>query len=345
MVKRAAFLTDAPTVRAAGPLILVAVVGVLLMSLKERNALTKPAAAPAARTTPAPDAVPAEEAEPLVELAKRGASVRGQRRALRAFLREHDVGRASTATVLRHTRDGIMLWPGRKSSSSRLGGTALLPRGVPWPENGSGKPFSFIGAFDLGDLPHVEPLPDRGTLAFYWDFHWIDEPGDMDFVAATRVYFLEPGAAADHPEPPREAYPFDEIPLRGTRTAVAGDPFLVAEAIEGRPDDGKVLAAMNALMQAGFFTHRLLGAPNEIQGPVLDGMPFFFDPKRKYLTDESRERFTPAEREHGEWVLLAQIEEGAGLVIADGGILHFVILRSDLEARRFDRVIGMMESH
>lgn len=44
-------------------------------------------------------------------------------------------------------------------------------------------------------------------------------------------------------------------------------------------------------------------------------------------------------------MLLAQINEDDDLVIADGGVLHFVILRRDLEQGRFDRVVGMMESH
>ena len=102
---------------------------------------------------------------------------------------------------------------------------------------------------------------------------------------------------------------------------------------------------MNALSEAGLYPHHLLGAPIEIQGPVLDGMRSYFDPSFGYLLPESRDRFTAQEREGGDWVLLAQINEDDGLAIADGGALHFVILRSDLEAGRFDRVIGIMESH
>ena len=74
-------------------------------------------------------------------------------------------------------------------------------------------------------------------------------------------------------------------------------------------------------------------------------MRSLFDPKHQYLTEQSRSRFTAAERNSGDWLLLAQIDEDDGLVIADGGVLHFVMLRSDLAARRFDRVIGVMESH
>ena len=62
-------------------------------------------------------------------------------------------------------------------------------------------------------------------------------------------------------------------------------------------------------------------------------------------SDASRDRFSEAERDPGAWVLLAQIEEERDFVIADGGVLYFAIPRSDLRARRFDRVIATMQSH
>jgi hypothetical protein len=44
-------------------------------------------------------------------------------------------------------------------------------------------------------------------------------------------------------------------------------------------------------------------------------------------------------------VLLAQIEDPEDFTVADAGVRYFVMLRKDLEARRVDRVIGMMDSH
>ena len=327
-------------------LLWVAAIALVALAMQNRGRTPRPpvpaAAAPVAKSA---EPVPVEKAEPLADLARRGASPAKQRRALRRFLRSSGVGRASIASVLRHTRDGISLWPGGADATSRIGGTPVLPRGEQWPTSASGNPFTFVAAFDLGDLPQLDPLPREGTLALYWNFGWMDEGGgDMDYVASTRAYLVEPGEET-HPAAPRQSAPIAAQPLRGTRAALAGDPFLVADEVEGHGDRERLSAAMDALMEAGLYTHRLLGAPNEIQGPVLRDMRFYFDPKRGYLSGASRERFTPAEREHGDWVLLAQLEETEDFVIADGGVLHFVILRSDLEAGRFDRVVGMMESH
>ena len=290
---------------------------------------------------------PAADAQRLVALAERGAPATEQRAALRRYLSARRISAPTIATVLRHTRDGIALRPGASGDGARLGGQPVLPAGEPWPRSAKGKPFTLIAVFDFSRLPHLEPLPQQGTLALYWNLNWFEEPGDgeMDFVAATRAYYVPPGGATDHPSAPAESYPFGPISLDGTVTPIAGDPNLVAEEIKGRRDANALYKAMDDVMTAGLYPHHLLGAPIEVQGPVLAGMPAYFDPKFKYLAPESRERFTAAERESGDWMLLAQISEDEGLTIADGGELYFVILRSDLAARRFDRVVGIMDSH
>lgn len=292
---------------------------------------------------------PAADVRAMLDLASRGASGSEQRDELQRYLTGHGVSRETIAAVLRHTRDGIALRPGPRSARSRLGGQPVLPAGEPWPTAETGHPFSFVVAFDFADVPHLDPLPREGTLALYWNFHWNevpqDSPGRMDYVAATRAYFFPPGARVAHPDPPGESYPMDLEPLRGVAMPIPGEPNRVAEEIGDSPDRRALFDAMNELAGAGLYPHHLLGAPIEIQGPVLDGMSTLFDPEREFLTERSRARFTAAERNSDDWVLLAQINEDAGLVIADGGVLHFVILRSDLEAQRFDRVIGVMESH
>lgn len=290
---------------------------------------------------------PREDVQRVLDLAEDGASVAKQRRALRSYLAGRGISRGTMAAVLRHTRDGIALHAGPRDARSRIGGRPVLPAGEPWPTS-SGGPFKFIGAFDLAELPHLKPLPAKGTLALYWNVaHWFEDegPGKMDFVAATRAYYLPPGARVTRPVAPEESYPLDVTPLRGIAMPIAGDPNLVFDEIEGRADADGAIEAMNDLSHAGLYPNHLLGAPIEIQGPVLEGMRSFFDPKFGYLSEQSRARFTRAEREAGDWILLAQINEEHGLTISDGGTIHFVILRRDLEARRFDRVVGIMESH
>lgn len=297
------------------------------------------------RSTPEPDA----DVQALLDLASRGASGSEQRARLRRYLAGRGVSRTTIAAVLRHTRDGIALRPGPRGARTRLGGQPVLPPGEPWPTAETGHPFTFLVAVDFAELPRMDPLPREGTLALYWNFNWFeaahDRPGKMDFVAATRAYFSRPGDPVANPDPPSGSDPIDLVPLRGIAMPIAGEPDHVDREAGDGPDRRALFDAMNELARARVYPHHLLGAPIEIQSLVLEGMPALFDPKQGYLTEQSRARFTAAERESKDWLLLAQVNEDDGLIIADGGVLHFVMLRSDLRARRFDRVVGVMESH
>jgi uncharacterized protein YwqG len=69
-------------------------------------------------------------------------------------------------------------------------------------------------------------------------------------------------------------------------------------------------------------------------------------PRRdEHWSQPCRSSFTTAEQSGDGWLLLAQINEDHGLVIGDGGALYFVMPEADLHARRFDRVMGIMECH
>ena len=301
---------------------------------------------------PPPTAKPTATAQELAAtrlavLADGGASLDQQRAELRTYLQTSGVSREAIDTVLRHTRDGIALRPGTDGARTRLGGPPVLPAGRRWPTAADGDKFTFVGALDFAELPHMDPLPADGTLALYWNRKWGGKgEGKKDFVAATRAFYLKPGDSASEPKAPAKTVPITYKPLRGAVMPIAGDPGLVAEELRGHPDLGKLTKAMNELKGRGLYPQHVLGAPIEVQGPVLKGMPGFFNPTLGYLSEASRERFTPAERDAGEWVLLAQIEEQDDFVIAPGGgVLYFVILKQDLEAQRFDRVIGIMDSH
>jgi hypothetical protein len=312
--------------------------------MPEPVATAKPRAAVEQRTVPAAQQ---RQAKALVELAEDGAPLRRQRAGLREYLRDSGVSASSIRTVLEHTKDGLALWPGKDGARTRLGGDPVLPAGAAWPGDPTGLPFRFVGAVDFAELPHMEPLPRAGTLALFWAFNWGEGGGaKMDYVAATRAYFIPPGTPTSSPTAPAATFPVTYKPLRATRVPIAGDPNLVADELEGSADAERVFAAMNEVRGRGIYPHHLLGTPIEVQGPVLAGMPAFFDPKHDNVSAASRERYSAAERKSAdEWTLLAQIEGQDDLVIADGGALYFVIPRKDLEARRFDRVIGIMDSH
>jgi hypothetical protein len=162
------------------------------------------------------------------------------------------------------------------------------------------------------------------------------ESGGASQEAATRTFF-PPGAATSEPDAPEKSYPLDLKPLRGTRMPIAGDPNLVADEIGERPDFERTTAALNELTRQGLYPHHVLGAPIEVQGPVLEEMPSYFDPKLRYLSDESRERFTPAERASGDWRLLAQIDTDETVMFGDAGSLYLVILEQERNPRGWSR--------
>jgi Domain of unknown function (DUF1963) len=92
------------------------------------------------------------------------------------------------------------------------------------------------------------------------------------------------------------------------------------------------------------YRHQVLGSSRDIQGPVLDEIPYWFDHTRP----ETHALYGDDERTGNGWILLAQIDEDRdvpGLIIGDGGSLYFVMPEADLRARRFDRVMGIMQCH
>ena len=283
-------------------------------------------------------------ADQLVSLAVANAPLVDQRQALTRALRERGVGPATVAHLMEYVRDGIVLRRADDEGRSRIGGHGLLPAGEKWPHDPNGNPLTFIAAIDLAELPPVEPLPADGTLLFYWDFVFY-ELAEIDFVAATRVYWTPAGHMLREDRPPGDAAvrELETLSVRGVAMPVAGEPRKVDRKIAGAPDRQALLDAMNDLAPT-LYGHQLLGSSRDIQGPVLDEIPYWFEATRP----ETRALFGDEERTGDGWILLAQIEEDLNvpsLVIGDGGNLYFVMPEADLRARRFDRVMGIMQCH
>jgi uncharacterized protein YwqG len=281
-----------------------------------------------------PERPPADALE-LLELARSDAPLERQREALGQMLAARGVSAAGVEAVLARARDGItLLEEGDGASPSRLGGEALLPAGAEWPVDPDGRPMTFIGVFDLGELPHLDPLPERGKLVVYWDheFHELDH---MDFHAATRVFYAEDGKLGGAEErAPTTA--FGPVPLTGVRMPIVGEWELTNPPAE---DDEHLDEAVDALEHV--YRHQLLGSSRDIQAPVLHEIPYWFEQG----FPATRELFSEPERRGEGWTLLAQIEETGGLGFGDAGALYLVIPDADLRARRFDRVLGIMQCH
>ncbi len=272
------------------------------------------------------------EAQALIDLAREGAPLERQREALGEFLRASGVSAAGADAVLARTRDGVGLFPG--NGKSRLGGEPLLPPGEGWPHAPDGRHLDFIAALDFGDLPDLDPLPASGLLLVYWDteFHELER---MDFVAATRVFFLPDGGAvaADRP---KDVEPLEAVSVEGFLMPLNGE----ADRVDAPDADEDVLyEAADELVQARPY-HQLLGSSNDIQGPVLEEVSYWFEQG----FPETRERYDEAERRGEGWILLAQFSEFSDVVFGDAGALYLIMPEADLRAARFDRVMGIMQN-
>jgi hypothetical protein len=283
-------------------------------------------------------------AEGLLSLASSGAPLDEQRLALATALAERGVGADTVARLMERTRDGIVLHGTDERRRSRIGGDGLLPVGEQWPLDVNGSPFTFLAAVDLAEVPSMAPLPDSGTLLIYWDFLFVGAGVVLvDFVATTRVYWVPCGDEMRELPQPGAEWELDELSLAGVAMPVAGEQQKVDLAIGDAPDREALFDAMNELAPV-LYRHQLLGASRDLQGPVLDSIPYWLEQS----LPETRALYSPRERTGAGWILLAQIEEDPGvpnLGIGDAGILYFVMPELDLLARRFDRVMGIMQCH
>jgi Domain of unknown function (DUF1963) len=280
----------------------------------------------------------------LRELAESGASLRRQRRALRAALHQRGVGEYASAVVLRHVRDGVALVAAAAPVRSRLGGPGRLPVGTPWPvlSEGSGWCLPLLAELALAELPDLEPLPSDGTLLIFQETEtWSGEHGPLH---GTRVYYVpESGELHDPPPPGDLLFPLGQKALRGVAVPVPGESELVVNALEFVDDRERTIEAMNELTESWWAEHWLLGASNDVQGPSRLEVSHVLES----ASTETRARFAPEELAGQGWTLLAQINEDADadLFIGDGGSFYLYILEQDLRRRRFDRVVGVTQSH
>ena len=252
----------------------------------------------------------------LLGAALAGADLKVQRELMAEGLRAYGVSRSGVRTLMGHVRDGVVLFErGDETRRSRIGGPGQLPPGIDWPLDPDGQPLTFISTIDFEEHPKLAPLPDHGVLLVFWSdnyFEWERE----DFGTATRVFWVPPRVAPVDAPTPAGAEEYDAVPLTGVSMPVLG----TWQNIKLRSRDYDALNdAFEELDE--IYDHQLLGASRDHQNPVLES---------RELTGEGR-------------MLLAQLESTDDLVFGDVGALFLVIREADLDARRFDRVVGIMQ--
>lgn len=270
----------------------------------------------------------------LREAAFAGADLITQRSVLIDGLLAHGISADTVALIMERVRDGVGLLERQDGSlSSRIGGPPELPPDTEWPRDVDGEPLTFIGRLALADLPRLEPLPGEGTLLVFWSQRFF-EFERMDFRAATRVFWVPPTEETVSAATPDGVTAYDAVPLAGVLMPILGEVDLIEV-----PDaeEEAFYNVQDALMSA--YDHQLLGASRDVQGPVLSEVGYWFDQG----FPETRADFNDAELAGEGWTLLAQIESTGELLFGDAGALYLVIPQHDLVARRFDRVVGIMQ--
>jgi uncharacterized protein YwqG len=213
------------------------------------------------------------------------------------------------------------------AGESKFGGWPDVPAGFEYPIfEGQGLPF--IAQFNLRDFAFDgTPLPTTGLLSFFADpSSGGENPKARD---AWKVYFFEnqPLQPADEPENLEEVYP--EFSVSGqVNWTISENLSEFSYDLEEAATDLPFFAPNHYLLggtQAGFQIN--------LQGHLLELAESGVAPR-----DATKEQIEAA-RQKDDWIVLFSTD-GTDTEMDWGSlyILYFWIRRSDLEARRFDRV-------
>lgn len=225
---------------------------------------------------------------------------------------------------------------------SSLGGTPLLPEGVPWPM-WRGMPLDYLARINLAELPPTEAArPAHGILEFFYGSEKHQEQpwggSEEDEGSGCVIFIPDPSTAITPTKPETAGIPPALVPLRfKVETVMAETEEMHSRFYDyARPLPADVRARTYATRDAKDefepFGHRVLSAPARVQGD-MDGE----------LALAARCLGLPASTP---WVMLLQLEsdKSVGWTWCDDGAIYFWVPAEDLAQGRLDRVWVILQS-
>lgn len=256
---------------------------------------------------------------------------------LPASLREEFSASITQVTVAEHAEASGALF------QSALGGSPVLPSGVPWPMWGE-IPLDYLARINLAELPPTNlPRPAGGILEFFYgsDSHEQQPWGcdDEDMGSGAVILVPDPEAAELALKPDGADLPPAPVPLAfKTVTAMAETEQLQDRFYEhARALPTHLRAETYAIRDAKdefepYGHHRVLSAPARVQGDMDDE-----------LARAARLFGLPLGTP---WVMLLQLESDKSVnwQWCDDGAIYFWIPVTDLVEGRFNRVWVVLQS-
>lgn len=216
---------------------------------------------------------------------------------------------------------------------SKIGGLPYLPAETEWPKGANGEPLFLLAQINFGEMPSLEPFPDRGLLQFYISaggMHGLDLKRP-DNPAGFRVLFFEDIDEGTPPLIPESEVQVEDLFLPFDPTHSFPLKFELHHEVVPLSDH-HILNFLSANFFARFGNERwevmeAYSRKVNSSGHKIGGYSFFTqeDPRPDLI---------------GQAVQLLQIDSDKTIhsMWGDMGTAHFFIHNEDLEKRDFSKV-------
>lgn len=236
------------------------------------------------------------------------------------------------------------------TTSSSLGGTAVLPATIAWPSK-AGKPLTLLASLDLASLNRTLPLPwlpRSGRLLFFYDVEnqpWGFDPNDRGSWA---VIFVREDASARLSDsvPAHRSLPRLNLSLEKINTYPSLQrPQVTALGLTDAENDS--LSELSTAVYRDGPCHQVGGFANPIQGDEMEikcqlaSHGVYCGEASVYSAPE----FARLREGAGDWRLLLQLDsdDDLGVMWGDGGIVYFWIREQDAQAARFENAWAVLQ--